>query len=576
MLAELSIKNFAIIEELTVSFDKGLTVLTGETGAGKSIIIDAVSLLVGGRGSSEYVRYGEKRAELEGLFLLDGGHPVFDLCTELGIEASDDMIVMRRDINANGKSICRVNGKLVTIAALREVGRLLLDIHGQHDNQLLMEDEHHLQLLDRFAGEEIENALKAYQEVYSRYMDVMKKVKELSESEQEMAHRLDLIQFQLDEIESANLEPKEDELLQEERRQIANFEKIYEALQNAYNALRNEQAGLDWVGMALSELENVSGINEGLNKVSESVANAYYILEDSTFQIRNMLDELEYDPERLDYIESRLNEIKQLKRKYGATVEDIQAYSAKIEEEIDRIENRDSHLQALKSRLESIGKDVAIEAANVSEIRKKWAKKLAKQIQQELKDLYMEKSTFDTEFHVKKAERDDDAPVVNGMPVQLTKHGIDNVRFLISTNTGEPLKSLSKVASGGELSRIMLAMKSIFSAQQDVTSIIFDEVDTGVSGRVAQAIAEKIHRVSIGSQVLCITHLPQVAAMADTHLLITKQSKDGRTTTSVTPLSKQEKIAEIGRMIAGVEVTDLTKRHAKELLNQAKLVKTSG
>ncbi|MED0692343.1 DNA repair protein RecN, partial [Bacillus licheniformis] len=417
---------------------------------------------------------------------------------------------------------------------------------------------------------------KAYQEVYSRYMDVMKKVKELSESEQEMAHRLDLIQFQLDEIESANLEPKEDELLQEERRQIANFEKIYEALQNAYNALRNEQAGLDWVGMASSELENVSGINEGLNKVSESVANAYYILEDSTFQIRNMLDELEYDPERLDYIESRLNEIKQLKRKYGATVEDIQAYSAKIEEEIDRIENRDSHLQALKSRLESIGKDVAIEAANVSEIRKKWAEKLAKQIQQELKDLYMEKSTFDTEFHVKKAERDDDAPVVNGMPVQLTKHGIDTVRFLISTNTGEPLKSLSKVASGGELSRIMLAMKSIFSAQQDVTSIIFDEVDTGVSGRVAQAIAEKIHRVSIGSQVLCITHLPQVAAMADTHLLITKQSKDGRTTTSVTPLSKQEKIAEIGRMIAGVEVTDLTKRHAKELLNQAKLVKTSG
>ena len=244
-----------------------------------------------------------------------------------------------------------------------------------------------------------------------------------------MAHRLDLIQFQLEEIESANLEPKEDELLQEERHQIANFEKIYEALQNAYNALRNEQAGLDWVGMASSELENVSGINEGLKKVSESVANAYYILEDSTFQMRNMLDELEYDPERLDYIESRLNEIKQLKRKYGATVEDILEYAAKIEEEIDQIENRDSHLQALKSRLESIGKDVAIEAANVSEIRKKWAKKLAKQIQQELKDLYMEKSTFDTEFHVKKAERDEEAPSSTECPFSSTKHGIDIVQF---------------------------------------------------------------------------------------------------------------------------------------------------
>lgn len=507
MLAELSIKNFAIIEELTISFEKGLTVLTGETGAGKSIIIDAISALVSGRGSSEFVRYGEKRAELEGLFLLDEGHPVFDMCRELGIEASDGMIVMRRDINANGKSICRVNGKLVTIAALREVGRLLLDIHGQHDNQLLMEDDHHLELLDRYAGEEIEKALKAYQEVYGRYMNVMNKVKRLSESEQEMAHRLDLIQFQLDEIESANLEPKEDELLEEERRQISNFEKIYEALQNAYNALRNEQAGLDWVGMASSELENVSGINDGLKKISESVANAYYTLEDSTFQIRNMLDELEYDPARLDFIESRLNEIKQLKRKYGATVEDIQAYSAKIEEEIDRIQNRDSHLQALKEELESVGQDVAIEAMNVSEIRKAWAKKLAKDIHRELKELYMEKSTFDTEFEIKTADPREVAPVVNGTPVHLTKQGVDTVRFLISTNTGEPLKSLSKVASGGELSRIMLAMKSIFSAQQDVTSIIFDEVDTGVSGRVAQAIAEKIHRVSIGSQVLCITHL---------------------------------------------------------------------
>lgn len=244
MLAELSIKNFAIIEELTISFERGLTVLTGETGAGKSIIIDAVSLLVGGRGSSEFVRYGETKAELEGLFLLDSGHPVFEVCREQGIDASDDMIVMRRDINAGGKSVCRINGKLVTIAALREIGRLLLDIHGQHDNQLLMEDDKHLELLDRFAGAEAESALQAYHEGYERYMKLLKKVKKLSESEQEMAHRLDLIQFQLEEIESAKLELNEDELLQEERKQISNFEKIYESLQNAYNALRSEQGGL--------------------------------------------------------------------------------------------------------------------------------------------------------------------------------------------------------------------------------------------------------------------------------------------------------------------------------------------
>ncbi|MCY7807327.1 DNA repair protein RecN [Bacillus spizizenii] len=576
MLAELSIKNFAIIEELTVSFERGLTVLTGETGAGKSIIIDAISLLVGGRGSSEFVRYGETKAELEGLFLLESGHPVFDVCTEQGIDASDEMIVMRRDISTSGKSVCRVNGKLVTIASLREIGRLLLDIHGQHDNQLLMEDENHLRLLDKFAGAEVESALQAYQEGYQRYMKLLKKLKQLSESEQEMAHRLDLIQFQLEEIESAKLELNEDEQLQEERQQISNFEKIYGSLQNAYNALRSEQGGLDWVGMASAQLEDISDINEPLKKLSESVSNSYYLLEDATFQMRNMLDELEYDPERLNYIETRLNEIKQLKRKYGATVEDILEYASKIEEEIDQIENRDSHLQSVKKELDSVGKDVAVEAANVSQIRKAWAKKLADEIHRELKSLYMEKSTFDTEFKVKTASRNEEAPMVNGQPVQLTDQGIDSVKFLISTNTGEPLKSLSKVASGGELSRVMLAIKSIFSSQQDVTSIIFDEVDTGVSGRVAQAIAEKIHKVSIGSQVLCITHLPQVAAMADTHLYIAKELKDGRTTTRVKPLSKQEKVVEIGRMIAGVEVTDLTKRHAKELLKQADQVKTTG
>ncbi|MEC1625073.1 DNA repair protein RecN [Bacillus mojavensis] len=576
MLAELSIKNFAIIEELTVSFERGLTVLTGETGAGKSIIIDAISLLVGGRGSSEFVRYGETKAELEGLFQLDSGHPVFDVCAEQGIDVSDEMIVMRRDISTNGKSVCRVNGKLVTIASLREIGRLLLDIHGQHDNQLLMEDENHLQLLDKFTGAEVESALQAYQEGYQRYMKLLKKLKQLSESEQEMAHRLDLIQFQLEEIESAKLELNEDEQLQEERQQISNFEKIFESLQNAYNALRSEQGGLDWVGMASSQLEDLSDINEPLQKLSESVSNSYYLLEDATFQMRNMLDELEYDPERLNFIEARLNEIKQLKRKYGATVEDILEYASKIEEEIDQIENRDSHLQSLKQELDSVGKDVAVEAANVSRIRKTWAKKLADEIHRELKSLYMEKSTFDTEFKVRTATRGEEAPVVNGQPVQLTEQGIDLVKFLISTNTGEPLKSLSKVASGGELSRVMLAIKSIFSSQQDVTSIIFDEVDTGVSGRVAQAIAEKIHKVSMGSQVLCITHLPQVAAMADTHLYIAKELKDGRTTTRVKPLTKQEKVAEIGRMIAGVEVTDLTKRHAKELLKQADQVKTTG
>ncbi|WP_368657310.1 DNA repair protein RecN [Metabacillus halosaccharovorans] len=565
MLAELSIKNFAIIESLTVSFEKGLTVLTGETGAGKSIIIDAIHLLAGARGSSEFVRYGEKRAELEALFLLDEvQHSVYERCEEFGIDVSDGMIILRRDMSSSGKSICRINGKLVTIAVLREIGQLLVDIHGQHDNQELMNEENHLSLLDQYSGKEVKSALIAYLELYRRYDGLKRKIIQLSENEQEMAHRLDLLQFQLEEIENAELQPKEDELLQEEKHQISNYEKIYDSLNNSYNALHGEQRGLDWVGLAMSHLENVSHINTKLKELSETISNAFYMIEDLSYEVRNELDSLEFDPERLNYVESRLNEINHLKRKYGQSVEEILTYSAKIEEEIDTIQNKDSHITKLQKELESVLEDLSVEAKNISAIRKKHAKVLIDEIHQELKELYMEKTSFDVNIDERRTPSHE---------LKYSSNGVDEIEFYISTNPGEPLKPLSKTASGGELSRIMLAMKSIFSQHQGITSIIFDEVDTGVSGRVAQAIAEKIYRVSSGSQVLCITHLPQVAAMADTHLYIAKETKAGRTKTSVKPLNEEEKIKEIGRMIAGVEVTELSKEHAKELLSLAHTAK---
>lgn len=561
MLAELSIKNFAIIESLTVSFEKGLTVLTGETGAGKSIIIDAVHLLAGARGSSEFVRFGEKRAELEALFLMDDDkHPVYHKCNEFGIDVSDGMIILRRDLSASGKSICRINGKLVTIAVLREVGQYLVDVHGQHDNQELMNEENHINLLDQYGGKKVKAAIENYYDVFRNFDTLQKKIIQLSENEQEMAHRLDLLQFQLEEIEGAELQPKEDELLSEEKNQISNYEKVYDSLQNSYSALHGEQRGLDWVGHAMSNLENVGSINKTLQDLSETISNAYYMLEDLSYQVRNELESLEFDPARLNFVESRLNEINTLKRKYGQSVEEILTYSAKIEEEIDTIKNKDSHLYKLQKELDSILEDLSIEAKNVSSIRKNFAKVLIDEIHQELKELYMEKTTFDVKVSLKQT---------SSQRVKYTANGADDVEFFISTNPGEPLKSLSKTASGGELSRIMLAMKSIFSQHQGITSIIFDEVDTGVSGRVAQAIAEKIYRVSKGSQVLCITHLPQVAAMADTHLYIAKETSSGRTKTSVKPLKEEEKIKEIGRMIAGVEVTELSKQHAKELLSLA-------
>lgn len=559
MLSELSIKNFAIIDSLSISFKKGLTVLTGETGAGKSIIIDAINLLVGGRGSAEFVRHGEEKAEIEGLFYIEEGHPCFRKMTEFGIDIDEGTIVLRRDIALSGKSVCRINGKLITISVLREIGSTLIDIHGQHEHQELMDETKHLRLLDTFALGELAPVLEEYEEIYRSYLQTHKKLMNLTENEQQMAQRLDLLQFQFNEIESAHLKLNEDEELLEERKKLGNFEKIYDSIQTGYTALRGEQKGLDWLGQVMGNIEEAATLDTEYKDMAESVSNSYYILEDISRQMRSALDYLEYDPERLNEIETRLNEINTLKRKYGKTVEEILEYAAKIEEELETLQNKETHIDLLEGELSSLKKDLLVEAKELNVLRRKAAERLTDSIHQELKELYMEKTIFEVRIHADENN--------------ITKKGIDEVEFYISTNPGEPLKPLSKIVSGGELSRMMLALKSIFSKHQGVTSIIFDEVDTGVSGRVAQAIAEKIHHVSVDSQVLCISHLPQVAAMADTHLFIAKKIEDGRTSTSVTPLAMQEKIREIGRMISGAEITDLTKKHAKELLKLAQKAK---
>lgn len=560
MLSELSIKNFAIITSLSLSFEKGMTVLSGETGAGKSIIIDAIHLLVGGRGSAEFVRHGENKAEIEGLFLLDDEkHPCYEKAAEFGIDIEEGMVVLRRDIFKSGKSVCRINGKLVTISILREIGSTLVDIHSQHEHQELLDETKHLQLLDQFGGEEIARSYEEYKQVYHDYVSTLKQLNQFTDNEQQMMQRLDLLTFQLNEIQQADLKLNEDEELLEEKRKLNNFEKLHENLSLSYQALGGEQKGLDWVGMAMGYLEEAAAIDEEYKEAAENVSNSFYILEDAMHTIRNELDKLEYDPERLNQIEARLNEINQLKRKYGKTIEEIMEYGAKIEEEIETIQNKENHIETLEKRLDSIKKDLMVEAKELSSIRQKSAGKLTKLIHRELKSLYMDKTVFEVRF--------------SSDYEQFSPTGSDSVEFYISTNPGEPLKPLSKIVSGGELSRIMLALKSIFSKHQGITSIIFDEVDTGVSGRVAQAIAEKIYRISVGSQVLCISHLPQVAAMADNHLFISKKVKDGRTTTSVKVLNEDEKIREIGRMISGVEITETTKEHAKELIKMAKEMK---
>lgn len=556
----MTIKNFAIIESLSLTFQEGMTVLTGETGAGKSIIIDALGLLVGGRGSADFIRHGEERLELQGLFgLAEDNLACRNALLENGIDASDDMVVLERSLFRSGKNSCRINGKLVTTVLLRQIGSKLIDIHSQHEHQELMNDEFHLSLLDRFASDKIKPALTKYQTNFKEYQAIEKEWQNWTKNERELAQRLDMLRFQQQEIENANLQAGEEDRLLEQKNILANFEKLNENLQGAYAAIQGEPGGLEFVGEAMRQMETAASIHTDYKAVSEAISSSYYMLEDSMSQIRQSLDQLEFQPEELNQIESRLNDLNQLKRKYGKTIEDIIQYEQEISSEMEKLTDSESHVGHLETKLAALKAELTKQANTLTDIRKKAAVILEKQIKQELNQLYMEKAIFSVRFETNKME--------------LTESGQDSIVFYMSTNPGEPLKPLAKIASGGELSRMMLALKTIFSRHQGITSIIFDEVDTGVSGRVGQAIAEKIYAVSVGSQVLCISHLPQVAAMANHHYYITKKVQNKRTTTSVAVLKGEDKVEEISRMIAGIEVTELTKQHAKEMIEQAEKVK---
>ncbi|WP_106497190.1 DNA repair protein RecN [Lentibacillus sp. Marseille-P4043] len=563
MLTELSIHDFAIIDKLSITFNDGLTVLTGETGAGKSIIIDAIQLLAGGRGSVEFVRHGTKKAEIEGLFSIDyKNHPIYKAGQQYGIDIQDEMVVLHRTITANGKSICRVNGKLVTLAILKEFGKTLIDVHSQHETQALLDPINHIDLLDLYDQKAIIKSKDEYSRLFDKLQTLKKRYNKLSENEQEIAHRQDLLEFQMNELEQAGLSPNEDKELEEERDKLANFERIYKGVQDAYNALYGDQKGIEWLSIASQALQDNRSYDNFIAEKAEELSNHYYIIEELTFELRNYSETLQYDPQRLNEIEARLTEINRLKKKYGATVNDIIDYMGRIEEELEQLTNKDSHLSKLAEQIKETEQDTYLEAKQLHDIREKAAKSLTKAIHRELKGLYLEKATFSIAFESKK-ETD---PTTKESVIKLHKNGFDYVYFLISTNPGEPLKELNKVASGGELSRIMLALKKIFAKHQGVTSVIFDEVDTGVSGRVAQAIGEKIYHISTESQVLCITHLPQVAAMADTHKLIEKLEKSNRTSTTISELTSKQTIEELSRMITGTKLTDTAKEHAKEML----------
>lgn len=559
MLQELTIDNLAIIDHLSLEFDDHMTVLTGETGAGKSIIIDAVSLLAGGRGSQEFIRKGEEKLSLQGQFEIPKLPGYVAQLDELGISHDDGALIISREIHRSGRNTIRVNGTLVNAATLKQLGSGLVDIQGQNEHQLLLRPEAHLGMLDQFANAKVQPLLASYQEQYQEYRRLEAAVNQKKANEQQWAQRLDMLRYQVKEIGDADLRADEEDELIAERERLEHFQQIATTLQQVVGVLNDDEEApvLDQVATIMNAAQEIAPFDPEYDDLAQSLSDAYYSLQDVANQAGHQLDSLEFDEERLATINARLATIADLEHKYGESLADVLAYYDQIKEELTDMEAAANSGSDLEERLNAVQADLLNQGNALSQVRQTAARKLAKQVHTQLKELYMDKAVFEVNFAKTKK------PVFSAT-------GIDQVEFYIQTNPGEAMGPLARIASGGELSRVMLALKTIFAQGEGVTSIIFDEVDTGVSGRVAQAIADKIRLIAEGSQVLCITHLPQVAAVAQHHLLIQKRVHDQRTTTSVTPLNTNQRVEELARMLAGDTITKLAREHASELLTMAK------
>lgn len=559
MLQELTIDNLAIIDHLSLEFDDHMTVLTGETGAGKSIIIDAVSLLAGGRGSQEFIRKGEEKLSLQGQFEIPKLPGYVAQLDELGISHDDGALIISREIHRSGRNTIRVNGTLVNAATLKQLGSGLVDIQGQNEHQLLLRPEAHLGMLDQFANAKVQPLLASYQEQYQEYRRLEAAVNQKKANEQQWAQRLDMLRYQVKEIGDADLRADEEDELIAERERLEHFQQIATTLQQVVGVLNDDEEApvLDQVATIMNAAQEIAPFDPEYDDLAQSLSDAYYSLQDVANQAGHQLDSLEFDEERLATINARLATIADLEHKYGESLADVLAYYDQIKEELTDMEAAADSGSDLEERLNAVQADLLNQGNALSQVRQTAARKLAKQVHTQLKELYMDKAVFEVNFAKTKK------PVFSAT-------GIDQVEFYIQTNPGEAMGPLARIASGGELSRVMLALKTIFAQGEGVTSIIFDEVDTGVSGRVAQAIADKIRLIAEGSQVLCITHLPQVAAVAQHHLLTQKRVHDQRTTTSVTPLNTNQRVEELARMLAGDTITKLAREHASELLTMAK------
>ncbi|MBS4539977.1 DNA repair protein RecN [Clostridium sp. D2Q-11] len=563
MLLELNIKNFAIIDDLNISFTKGFNVLTGETGAGKSIIIDAVSMILGERSNKDFIKTGKDKAIIEALFHLDNPRNINSILKEYGIDCEpDNTLLISREIHLNGRSFSRVNGHTITLTMLKQLTHYLVDIHGQHEHQSLLSSENHIELIDSLGGKDL-NSYK--DEIYNKYLelnDLKKRLSSIVIDEMERERKIDLLKFQVDEINTAELKSNEEDMLMNEYSKLSNQEEISKILNQSYNALDyndyNDISIIDRLNVISHDLNKISKFDDTLNNYYDNINDIIYQMQDFARDIRSYSENIEYDPERLEFLDGRIELINKLKRKYGSNISEVLNYRDDITEELDKIINDEKEINELHKKIENKEMELLKLSKNLSKIRKNIIDKFEKDIINELYELNMKNVNFKVNHEILLS------PNIKG---------IDKIEFLISTNLGEPLRKLSKIVSGGEMSRIMLAIKSITAETDNISTMIFDEIDTGISGRTAQIVGEKITNISRNHQVLCITHLPQIAAMADSHFLILKNTKINETRTHVRNLGYEDRIDELSRLLGGVDLTSTTRLHAKEMIELSKKLK---
>ncbi|MFO7273572.1 MAG: DNA repair protein RecN [Bacillota bacterium] len=582
MLVEIAIEQFALIDQVRLQFTEGMNVLTGETGAGKSIILDAVQAVLGGRTSPDVVRSGEERAVIEAVFDVSDAPETQAALERLGVPVDEDgLLVIRREISRKGRGVIRMNGRTVTAGMLREATQGLMDLHGQHEHQSLLQTDRHLDLLDQYGGSLLQDAAKPL-EMLDRYAGldllgmrarlaevvlalhkVQDELRELVGDERDRARREDLLRFQVEELRAAGLRPGEEEELEAEHRILANAERLQRAAGQAYallyDGLGGQPSAVDLLGQVKAELEDALRLDPSLGEVVEMVSQALVHAQEASHALVDYRERVDLDPRRLAEVERRLDQLASLKRKYGDTVEEMLDYLSRAEQELERLEHSEELIAELKAREEALGREAEALAAALSEAREAAAARLGEQVARELADLGMPAARF-----VVAVERPPEPTYRD-----VTARGWDRVEFLFSPNPGEPVKPLAKIVSGGEMSRIMLALKAILARVDNIPSLVFDEVDTGISGRAAQAVGEKLARIAGDRQVLCVTHLPQVAALADRHFHIEKATDGGRTTTRCRVLSPEGRVEEIARMIGGAEVTQYTLAAARDLIRAA-------